>query len=198
MFKWLTEKAEYKLWFKVSLSRFALDFKLEIYNIDLSFYVPFPYFNCNWFKSLYNITILSPFTYRYKKNDDCRRRWLEFDSYIDNSLDTGLEISIPHYPRDHDDRVLSMNVLGLGICITTYHSYHICSCKNGIDRFPTPEECIAFKEYKDKLIKKMFEGKFPSQQECLRDKKLKNKVMKYHKLVEYYYNNIPVNDKTKE
>ena len=70
MFKWLTEKAEYKLWFKVSLSRFALDFKLEIYNIDLSFYIPFPYFNWNWFKSLYNITILSPFTYRYKKNDD--------------------------------------------------------------------------------------------------------------------------------
>ena len=40
----------------------------------------------------------------------------------------------------------------------------------------------------------MFEGKFPSQQECSRDKKLKNKVMKYHKLVESYYNNIPVND----
>lgn len=195
MFKWLTEEAECKVRFDLSLSVIGFNLNFEFFNFNVSLYIPFPHFDFYYFKSFYNCTTLSPFTRKYKNCDDCRRRELEFDCYWDASFDTGITLRIPHEPEDHDHRTLAISLLGFTLCIVTYHGWHTCCCKNGIERFPTPEECKVHLEYCTKLCQKMFgTDKLPEWKVYNQDKVLYNKVMKFYKMIEKKYNDIPMND----
>jgi len=195
MFNWLTEDADYRFQFKVNLRLYEFDFYFAFYNIEFTFNLPLPFPCVSKYFTLFNKNILSPFS-KSKEADNTHKRWWEIEGYYSSDLETNLTISIPLL-RDHDNRVFSISLLGLGLNVQSYHNWHLCRCKsNLIERFPTDEECKEHLEFSDKICKKYFGNEHVKYSELNEQDKIIYDEM--CKIISEHYNNIPANDEVSD
>lgn len=182
----LVQYADFIVLIKTCFSLNFIDITFQLFNIEFKLYIPL-------FDSFYHVktfldkTILSPFSKKYENKETIKKRWWNFNLDFGNNLDTGFTFSIPYSPRDHDDRGFSISLLGFTFSFTSYHSWHVCCCKNGIERFPTDDELEKYGKYCDRLYEKLFGKEKISNIN-------QNELKTYWKKTEEKYNNIPYND----
>lgn len=182
-------QSENKLYLECVLSLTGFVFIFEFFHLEFRLYIPFflnptiPFFN----KHLLFKKIDWPLR---KDKVGIQHRYIELQTYLDETLPFGIKIQIPNAPVDHDPITFDLYLIA-DFNVTSYHQWHVCRCKkNGIERFPTETECEKYIKFQADLKRKMF-----GDISLLNYQGDKSYLNKFYSECETRYNKIPSKDK---